>query len=67
MDLKSATLFAGIASMLNTAGLAVNYGSIFVLNRSFHPTVPFFIIMFTSILSFVALAIFFFTFYSKQP
>jgi len=66
MDLKAAALFAGIASLLNTAGLVVNYGSIFVLNRGFHPTAPFFIIMFTSILSFVALAIFFFTFYGKQ-
>jgi hypothetical protein len=66
MDLKSATLFAGVACMLNTAGLAVNYGSLFVMNRGFHPTPTFFIIMFTSILSFVALSIFFFTFYGKQ-
>lgn len=66
MDTKGAALFAGIACMLNTAGLVVNYGSIFVMNRSFHPTPTFFIIMFTSILSFVALSLFFFTFYGKR-
>ena len=66
MDLKSATLFAGVACLLNTVGVVVNYGSLFVLNRGFHPTVPFFIVMFTSILTFVALAVFFFTFYGKQ-
>jgi len=52
--------------MLNTAGLVVNYGSFFVVNHNFHPTPTFFIIMFTSILSFVALSLFFFTLYGKQ-
>ena len=66
MDLKSATLFAGIASLLNTVGLVINYGSLFVMNPNFHPTIPFMILMFTSVLTFIGLAIFFFTFLSRQ-
>ena len=66
MDLKTATLFAGIASLLNTVGLVVNYGSIFVLNRNFHPTIPFMILMFTSVLTFIGLSMFFFAFLSRQ-
>lgn len=65
MDLKGAAFFAGIASLLNTIGLLVNYGSLF-LARGFHPTVPMLIGLFTSILMYVALAIFFFTMYGKQ-
>ena len=65
MDLKTATLFAGIATLLNIVGLVVNYGSLFML-RSFQPTIPFLVLMFTSILTDIGLTIFFFSFFSKQ-
>jgi hypothetical protein len=65
MDLKGAALFAAVACMLNTAGLVINYGTLFI-SRAFHPNIQFFVLAFTSILTYVALSIFFFTLYGKQ-
>lgn len=65
MDLKAATLFAAVATILNLLAGAFNYLTIFTRSGA-HLSPQLLAVMFTQFLFEIALLVFFFTLYSRQ-